>query len=183
MCSLCQCVFLYCYKGTYDAEDIYIDLISEQFTRSFIPLDIYNVDYRAPFSDADFLSMCLGFPHKYKANVTQTKILYKEAVGHMLPGEIIKQKKRGMSHPVNLWLQDSLYESLQSILAKNNAALNSYFNMEFLHRIAEEHYSRKSDWGNLLWKMIVFSMWHKIFIENNYTEMPEITLNDLARSS
>jgi len=163
--------------------DIYIDLVSEQFTRSFIPLDIFNIDYRAPFSDPDFLSMCLGFPHRYKANLTQTKILYKEAVSRILPERIIKQKKRGMSHPVNLWLQDSLYDSLKSILSNNNKALNSYFNMNFLNRIAEEHYSRKNDWGNLLWKMIVFSMWYKLFIDNKFTEMPEIRLNELVYSS
>jgi len=160
--------------------DFYIDLVSEQFARSHIPLDVYNIDYRVPFSDPDFITMCLNIPDKYKANLYSTKIIYKEAVSHLLPSEIIKQKKRGMSHPVNLWFQDPLYEVLKSILSPDNTALNKYFNMNFLQIIAEEHYSKKNDWGNLLWKMIVFSMWHKVFLESKSTEMPDFSLEDLG---
>ena len=159
--------------------DFYVDLVSEQLARSHIPLDVYNIDYRVPFCDPDFLTMCLSIPDKYKANLFSTKIIYKEAVKNLLPSEIIKQKKRGMSHPVNLWFQESLYEVLKTMLSSENTVLNNYFNMNFLRTIAEEHYKKVNDWGNLLWKMIVFSMWHKVFIESKYTDMPNFDLKDL----
>ena len=159
--------------------DCYTDLVSEQLTRALIPLDEYGIDYRSPFSDPDFMSMCLDIPNKYKMSLFKTKIIYKETVSSILPKKIIKQKKRGMSHPVNLWFQGPLYEVLKSILSSDNAALRNYFNIDYLRGAAEEHYSKKRDWGNLLWKMTVFSMWHKLFIENKLSYMPDFSLQDI----
>ena len=162
--------------------DCYTDLVSEQLTRALIPLDTYGIDYRSPFSDPDFMSMCLNIPEKYKANMFQTKIIYKEAVSSILPESIIKEKKRGMSHPVNLWFQGPLYEVLKSLLSSDNIALRNYFNIDYLRVAAEEHYSKKRDWGNLLWKMTVFSLWHKLFIENKLSYMPKFSLEDICLS-
>jgi asparagine synthase (glutamine-hydrolysing) len=84
-----------------------------------------------------------------------------------------------MSHPVSLWFQGPLHEALKSILSSDNKALKNYFNIDYLRVAAEEHYSKKRDWGNLLWKMIVFSMWHKLFIENKLSRMPDFNLKDI----
>jgi asparagine synthase (glutamine-hydrolysing) len=160
--------------------DCYTDLVSEQSTRALIPLDKYGIDYRSPFSDPNFMLMCLNIPNKYKMNLFETKIIYKEAVSGILHQKIIKQKKRGMSHPVNLWFQGPLYDILRSILSSDNAALSNYFNIDYLRKAAEEHYSKKRDWGNLLWKMLIFSMWHKLFIENKLSYMPNFSLKDMC---
>ena len=112
-------------------------------------------------------------------NLFETKIIYKETVSSILPKKIIKQKKRGMSHPVNLWFQGPLREALKSILSSDNKALNNYFNIDYLRVAAEEHYSKKRDWGKLLWQMTVFSMWHKLFIENTLSSLPDFSLKDI----
>ena len=167
-----------CFKQIFVA-DCYTDLVSEQLTRAFIPLDKYGIDYKSPFADPDFMAMCLNISNKYKMNLFETKIIYKETVSSILPKEIIKQKKRGMSHPVSLWFQGPLHEALKSILSSDNKALKNYFNIDYLRIAAEEHYSKKRDWGNLLWKMIVFSMWHKLFIEHKLSYMPDFSLKDI----
>lgn len=162
--------------------DCYSDLVSEQLTRALIPLAECDIDYRAPFSDPDFMEFCLNIPNKYKADLFRTKIIYKEAVKNILPRQIITQKKRGMSHPVGFWFQGPLYERLVSILSFNNPALINYFDMNYLRMLGQEHYRKKRNWGGLLWKMVVFSMWHKIFIENKFTNIPEFTLKDIGDS-
>jgi len=159
--------------------DCYTDLVSEQLTRGLIPLDEYGIDYRSPFSDPDFMSMCLNIPNKYKMNLFKTKIIYKETVSSILPRNIIKEKKRGMSHPVSLWFQGPLREVLKSIISSDNIALKDYFNIDYLRIAAEEHYSKKRDWGKLLWQMTVFTMWHKLFIENTLSSMPDFSLKDI----
>ena len=162
--------------------DCYTDLVSEQITRALIPLSEFGIDYRAPFCDPDFMQMCLNIPGKYKMKLFETKIIYKGAVSRILPERIIKQKKRGMSHPVNLWFQGPLYEVLKLILSSKNIALKQYFNIDYLCIIAEEHYMKKRDWGNLLWKMVVFSMWHRLFIEDKQSCMPDFSLQDIFLS-
>jgi asparagine synthase (glutamine-hydrolysing) len=76
--------------------DCYTDLVSEQLTRALIPLDKYGIDYRSPFSDPDFMSMCLRIPTKYKMNLFKTKIIYKDAVSSILPrnnqGTLLRKK-------------------------------------------------------------------------------------------
>jgi asparagine synthase (glutamine-hydrolysing) len=162
--------------------DCYSDLVSEQLTRALVPLAELGIDYRAPFCDPGFMEFCLNIPNRYKAGLFRTKIVYKDAVESILPAQIMKQKKRGLSHPVGFWLQGPLYERLTSILSFDNPALIDYFDMNFLRRICGEHYSKKQNWSELLWKIIVFTMWHKIFIENAFTGMPDLSLKDLGRS-
>jgi len=160
--------------------DCYSDLVSEQLTRALIPLAEWGVDYRAPFSDPDFMEFCLNIPNKYKADLFRTKIVYKEAVRNILPLQIIRQKKRGMSHPIAFWFQGPLYKRLMSVLSLNNPALIDYFDVNYLRMLGQEHYSKKRNWGGLLWKIVVFSMWHKIFIENKFTDKPDFTLKDIG---
>ncbi len=128
------------------------------------------------------MEFCLNIPNPYKAGLFKTKIVYKEAVKSLLPAHILKQKKRGMSHPVAFWLQGPLYERLMSILSFDNPALTDYFDMNFLRTICGEHYSKKHNWSEILWKMIVFAMWHKIFIENAFVSMPDFSLQDIGDS-
>jgi len=163
--------------------DCYSDLVSEQLTRALVPLAELDIDYRAPFCDPDFMEFCLNIPNKYKAGLFRTKIVYKDAVKSILPVQIMKQKKRGMSHPVAFWLQGPLYERLMSILSFDNPALINYFDMNFLRNICREHYSKKQNWSGLLWKIVVFTMWHKIFIENTFTSIPDFSLKDIGDSS
>ena len=85
-----------------------------------------------------------------------------------------------MSHPVKLWLQGPLYGVLKSILSPDNNALRNYFNIKKLREAAEEHYSKRRDWGNFLWKVVVFSMWNKLFIENKLSSMPDFNLEDIC---
>ncbi len=160
--------------------DCYSNLVSEQLSRALIPLAEWDVDYRAPFSDPDFLEFCLNIPNRCKAGFLRTKILYKEAVKNILPSQIMTQKKRGMSHPVAFWFQGALHEKLLSVLSSKNPALVDYFDVNHLRRLAQEHHSRKRNWGELLWKMVVFSMWHKIFVENKSTGMPDFRLSDIV---
>jgi len=160
--------------------DCYSDLVSEQLTRALIPLAEWDVDFRAPFSDPDFLEYCLNIPNKHKADFFRTKILYREAVRNILPPQIMQQKKRGMSHPIAFWFQGPLYEKVMAILSPDNPALSNYFDMNYLRSLAKEHYSKRRNWGGLLWKMVVFSMWHKVFIEHKFTDMPDFRLRDLG---
>jgi hypothetical protein len=69
---------------------------------------------------------------------------------------------------------------IKSILSSDIAPLGNYFNLDYLHGAAEEHHSKKRDWGNLLWKIIVFRMWHKLFIENRFSCMPDFDLRDIV---
>jgi len=171
-----------CFKQIFIA-DCYTDLVSEQLTRALVPLDKYGIDYRSPFIDPDFMLTCLNIPDRYKMNLFGTKIIYREAVSSILPEKIIKQKKRGMNHPISFWFQGPLYEPLKSILSPDSVALRDYFNIDYLRAAAQEHYGKKRDWGNLLWKMVVFSMWHKLFIENKLSSMPNFSLQDIYLSN
>ena len=65
-----------CFKQIFVA-DCYTDLVSEQLTRAFIPLDKYGIDYKSPFADPDFMLFCLNITTKYKMNLFETKIIYK----------------------------------------------------------------------------------------------------------
>ena len=82
--------------------------------------------------------------------------------------------------PIDVWLRGPLYEQMRSVLSAENRAVNEYFNVRFLRMAAEEHYQKRRNWGDILWKMIVFSMWHKMFIEMKASSEPKMSIKDLV---
>lgn len=68
----------------------------------------HALEVRVPFLDYELVEYVLGVPDKYKYPVSPKKLLT-EALGDLLPMEIINRPKMGFVLPWQHWLKQELY--------------------------------------------------------------------------
>lgn len=158
--------------GKFDGIDsaLYIDAMY------FLPYDLlvkidvstmaHSLEARAPFLDHRLIEFVASLPPKWKLNGIKYKYILKEAFKEMLPTEIINRKKTGFIVPVNYWFRDELKDYVRDILLSATARKRGYFNTAGIERLLNDHINGKCDYGHQIWTLLVFELWHSIFMDN-----------------
>lgn len=146
---------------------LYID------TRSMLPdnLLLFNdkitmansIENRVPYLDINLVNFIESLPVDFKVRGKVGKFLHREAVKEWIPREIIQRKKRGFSTPVDEWFQDTLSETLEDLISDSDSFSRSYFNVNSLKEIIDNHRKKKRNYKNPLFIILSLELWYKNF--------------------
>jgi len=146
-------------------------------TMFFLPYDLlvkidvstmsHSLEARAPFLDHKLVEFIASLPANWKLNGMRFKYILKEAFKELLPTEIINRKKTGFIVPVNYWFRNELKDYIRDILLSSRARERGYFNSTGVERLLNNHIDGKGNYGHQIWTLLVFELWHSIFINNN----------------
>jgi asparagine synthase (glutamine-hydrolysing) len=125
-----------------------------------------SIEARVPFLDYRIVKFIESLPLGMKLNGFEGKYLHKKAVGKWLPREMIYRKKKGFSNPMDIWLRDNLKNYAKECLFNGNAAINQYFERDYIKNIFRLHEEKKQDYMRQIYLLISFEMWHQKFISN-----------------
>ena len=123
------------------------------------------VEARVPLLDKDLVEFSARIPLSYKVNLFNTKIILKEAFKDRIPKFLLNQPKRGWFSPGAKWLRnEKIYSMAMDILSKNYyKETKLLFNWEELELILKRHYDKKEYNLNILWAILTFQIWAKIY--------------------
>jgi asparagine synthase (glutamine-hydrolysing) len=121
-----------------------------------------SLEVRCPFLDHILVEFAMTIPAKLKLRSGVTKYLLKEAFAHVLPDQILNRDKAGFAIPLDDWLRNDLREWTREVVLDNDMA--EFFNLDYLRRMLDSHFSGKSNQGRKIWALLNFSLWHKMFI-------------------
>lgn len=92
-----------------------VDRTLEFYTRFYLPDDILtkvdrasmlvSLEVRSPFLDNDLVDFTRRLPHGYKLRDGQRKYLLKRSLDGVIPGSILRRKKKGFGIPLASWLR------------------------------------------------------------------------------
>ena len=119
-----------------------------------------SLELRTPFLDQRLVEFITGLPAAHKVRGFKTKYLFKKALEGRLPSAILHRQKRGFSVPVAEWLRSGLKPLVEEVLEKKKLARDGIFDPETVHRLLEEHWSRRADHRRGLWALLMFQLWH-----------------------
>jgi asparagine synthase (glutamine-hydrolysing) len=89
----------------------------------------WGLEIREPFFDYQLIEFIISLNDKNKFSKKTPKVLLVEALGDLLPHEIVYREKKGFSFPWNSWLKNELkeycYDAL-TCLKKRNVFDNAY---------------------------------------------------------
>jgi asparagine synthase (glutamine-hydrolysing) len=68
------------------------------------------VEVRSPFLDYRFVEFAQRIPTKWKATPGKTKVLMREIIKGIVPGEIVNRGKQGFEPPLDKWIRRGKYE-------------------------------------------------------------------------
>jgi asparagine synthase (glutamine-hydrolysing) len=132
-----------------------------------------SLELRVPFIDTKVFEFAATIPTKYKIANGTTKHVLREAMKDFLPPEIKTRKKLGFPVPTRQWLKNEFYKWAKEIIfaSKTDYLINKAYVLYML----DEHREGHADYSRKIWTILVFMLWHQIFIEQKYSFGPYVS--------
>jgi len=119
---------------------------------------------------------------------SKAKYLHRITVGDLLPREIMNKPKQGGFVPLRVFMRDpSLRQRVYAQLL-NSELMKRHFRLDYLKAIFETYEqaeTRATNWYNYysskvnrIMFLLVFDLWHKLFVENKTLSTPSPKLKD-----
>ena len=124
-----------------------------------------GVEARAPYLDQQIIEFTGSLPENWKLHGRTFKYILKEAFKDLLPQKIMEREKTGFIVPVNHWFRNELKDYLRDILLSDKAKSRGYFNPKKVEELIGEHIKSKHNYGHQLWTLLIFELWHRIFVD------------------
>lgn len=125
----------------------------------------HSIELRAPFLDHELLEFAATIPSRLKLRGWTKKYLLKRAFEPLLPGVILRRGKKGFSVPLAVWLRGSLRPFLLDWLGESRIRRIGLFDERTVSTLVREHLDRRHNHENKLWALLVFSIWHRLYME------------------
>jgi len=124
----------------------------------------HAVESRVPFLDNELVDLALKIPPHHKLRDGKAKLILKEAMGSLMPSSVLKRAKQGFTPPDMSWYRgDSLGYIRQSLLSAETQT-REFFAPGAVEEIIDQHLTGKFNHRFLIWTLLYFEWWHRIFI-------------------
>src|SRR5213596_1601806 len=113
-----------------------------------------SLEARAPYLDREILELVLPASATLKVRGLSTKAILKEAARGLVPGDVIRRRKRGLSVPVARWLNAGL-----APLADRYLAAPRLYPAAPTGRLLAEHRAGIGNNARKLWPILIAELW------------------------
>jgi asparagine synthase (glutamine-hydrolysing) len=126
----------------------------------------HSLEIRVPFVDHELAEHVFPLPYHKKIGWWQNKRLLKRAMRSRLPAQHYSAPKRGFVGPTSAWLRNELSEVLHDELSPERQRRLGYFDPAVVTRLVSEHLEGRQNRERILWGLLCFSTWHRLYVEN-----------------
>ncbi|TXG85823.1 MAG: asparagine synthase (glutamine-hydrolyzing) [Thermomicrobiales bacterium] len=140
----------------------------------------HSLEARVPFLDQQFVDLMLRIPAGIRTKPEDPKYLLRQAVRDLLPGELLHAPKRGFVIPTAQWLRGPLRPLTERLLAPARLDDQGLFRPEFYERFVGPHLRGQADYHPQIWTLLMFQIWHSLYIERTFTQCPSFSWQELC---
>ncbi len=119
-----------------------------------------GIEARVPLLDENVARLAVSLPSNWKVGGLQKKIVLRNSQRGRLPDDILDGPKTGFGVPFEEWLRTSLYDFTRAHLLDDSFLRIFELDGVELERMIQQHFSRKSDRGFMLWKLLQLAIWN-----------------------
>jgi asparagine synthase (glutamine-hydrolysing) len=128
-----------------------------------------SLEVRVPILDHELVEWAAGLSSAWKLRGRKQKyILLKLAERVGVPREALYRKKQGFALPLDHWMRHELKDMLM-VLIEPRTLQRGYFDPAGLRKLMDDHLHRGRDLSGRLWRLLMFELWHRNFLEK-YTK-------------
>jgi asparagine synthase (glutamine-hydrolysing) len=116
-------------------------------------------------------------PFNTRSKKSEPKYILKKTLNRILPEEIIQRPKAGFSLPINRWLHGELHVLIDLLLSEKRLAQQEYFNNQYVKDLINKFNNGDNTFQEddyRIWNLIMYQLWHMIFIENNSYSLQDV---------
>lgn len=127
----------------------------------------HSLELRVPFLDKEVFDVAATVPVELKLppRSDATKYAMRQALQGVVPPAIVNRRKLGFPTPTRVWLRGEMYEWARHLLATSGAG--DLLDLGYAGRLLEEHKREEADHSRKVWTVLVFCVWHAIFVERS----------------
>ncbi len=140
----------------------------------------HSLEVRTPFLDHDFVELVLSVPSEIRTSRRDLKGLLRRSLAPVLPREILNAPKRGFVIPLTLWLRGRLRPLVERLLSPEVLRQQGIFKPEFYDNFVKPHLEAEADHTNKIWAVLMFQIWHHLFIETRDIGKPTYGWEEIA---
>jgi asparagine synthase (glutamine-hydrolysing) len=140
----------------------------------------HGLELRSPFLDREVMAVAARLARAEKTAAGTTKFALREAVGAVLPQEAAERRKLGFPVPLGHWFRGELAGFPEHVLrgARTEEWLDKRAVLDVARRF--RHGDPDVSWRQI-WSLIVFSLWHQIFVEQAFDPVKLGWVREAAR--
>ncbi len=146
----------------------------------------HSLEERFPFMDNELVNFAQKIPVSYKLSKLEKmkkidenevkklksihsrfddgKNVLRRAMRSFIPNEVLKREKQGFSAPDESWYRGENLGYVRDILMDRSACYQEFINRNFVENIINEHVNLKINHRLLIWSLLSFEWWCKIFL-------------------
>lgn len=127
----------------------------------------HGLELRVPFLDREVMTVASRLSREEKTAGGTTKFALREAMGELLPQAVAERPRLGLAVPLGSWLAGEWFGFAEHLL--RTAQTERWVNREASLGLLRRYHAGEPDvsW-NQLWALMVFSIWHQIYVERVY---------------
>ena len=146
----------------------------------------HGLETRLPFLDNNLVDFAMKVPVKYKLkNLHETirinenepgqkkqkyydqikdgKIILRKVLNHYVPEKYTHGAKQGFSAPDGSWFKGESIDYIKNLLFNKHARIYDFIQPETAQVLLNEHFSGKYNRRLLIWSLLCFEWWNRIF--------------------
>ncbi len=134
-----------------------------------------SLELRVPFLDPEVFAVASRLPYDQKITRATTKYALRRALEPIVPAHVLNRPKLGFPVPIRHWLRSGeLLEWAQEMVTSSGAG--DLVDLAAVRAMLDAHRTGAADHSRRLWTVLIFMLWHAIFVERTIT--PHISQPD-----
>ena len=125
-----------------------------------------SLEVRVPFLDVNVYDVAKRIPSSMTIANGTTKSILRKASESFIPEHVLNRKKLGFPVPIRLWLKDEMKEWATAIIKESPT--EHLINKQYVLQMMEDHCADKRDNSRKIWTVLIFMIWHQVFVEKKY---------------
>ncbi|WP_167102097.1 asparagine synthase (glutamine-hydrolyzing) [Mycobacterium sp. DL592] len=127
-----------------------------------------SLELRVPFLDPAVFAVASRLPYDQKITRTTTKYALRRALEPIVPAHVLNRAKLGFPVPIRHWLRSGeLMEWAYEMIDRSQAG--HLVDIAAVRTMLDQHRAGESDHSRRLWTVLIFMLWHAIFVEHSIT--------------
>ncbi|MFL6517674.1 MAG: asparagine synthetase B family protein, partial [Bacillus sp. (in: firmicutes)] len=141
----------------------------------------HSLELRVPFLDKEVFEVASKIPTSLKTAHGTTKYILRKAAEGVVPAHVLDRKKLGFPVPIRHWLKDEMNEWAKNIIRVSNT--DHLINKTYVLQLLEDHCQGKADNSRKIWTVLMFMVWHQVYVEDVYSFQKDYALEKALQTS
>jgi asparagine synthase (glutamine-hydrolysing) len=132
-----------------------------------------SLEVRVPILDHVFLEWVTALPPEWKMRGESQKHIFKKLARRVgVPSEVLDRPKQGFALPLLHWIREELKDLILTTLLEPRTLQRGFFNEEGVRKMLDEHFRGRTSHWSRIWRLLMFELWHRDFIERIAAPQP-----------